>query len=467
MVKITLETAGIPVSNMPKRHIQPSFGSNTETSQNDSKHKYILPTGIIAGGGILMYLGVKNFTKTGKLKNYVNEQFKLIDIKRNDYTKFVQDSINSIFPNTTLYIQNFRAARYFSPTPALKALNSSENLTKLIENQDNAFALLAKHYSKFEKGGITPYDKFLTYLEEQRIRVWSQVAPKRDQISMEFNDIANLPDFENGSHTELVKLSREILNGKKDKTIEKMNKYTDDELAHLVKAYATRMTDTIIEIRNSNTNAKENFINDAFKRANRLINSDTETLKPTYSKLPTLEEFSKLTPEQLKPQNVPEELISTFENNTYFQAVLENDFNKLDIEDLKKLFYGSPYENNLKDLGYLIDRLRLRQAIAKVENSDNKEIYNTIIPKLEYLSVKLHEFGEKELIDRCSKDFSNMSPEQKKAALYYVNVVSKHLGYESILKMDSELVKTNYDYKNSNIRSFMELFRKNSDIYFL
>ena len=71
---------------MPKRHIQPSFGSNTETSQNDSKHKYILPTGIIAGGGILMYLGVKNFTKTGKLKNYVNEQFKLIDIKRNDYT---------------------------------------------------------------------------------------------------------------------------------------------------------------------------------------------------------------------------------------------------------------------------------------------------------------------------------------------------------------------------------------------
>lgn len=467
MVKVTLETAHKSVYNMSKKHVQPSFGSNSEPSQNDSKQKYLLPAGIITGGGILMYLGVKNFTKTGKLKNYVDQQFKLMDIKRNKYVKFVQDSINSIFPDTISYIQNFKAERHFSSAAPLKTLKASENLTELITNQDNAFTLIEKHNNKCEKSGRTPYDSFLTHLEEQRQKVWSQAAPKRDEVSMEFQDMANLPDFKDGSHKKLVNLSREILNNKKEKTIKKMNKYTDDELLHITRAYATQMTDTILEIRTAQTNAKENFINSAFKRVNEIIGNNEEILKPTYSKLPTLEKFLKLTPEQLKVQKIPEELITTFGNNTYFKAVLEKDFNKLDTKDLEKLFYGSPYENSLKDLGYLIDRLRLRQAIAKAENSESSEIYNTIIPKLEYLSVKLHELGEKEIIARCSKDFSNMSLEQKKVALYQVNVVSKHLGYESILKMDDKLVATNYDYKNSNIRSFMELFRKNPDIYFL
>lgn len=466
MMKITLDTRGTTVYRMPKNQAQISFGNDSEPGKLDSKNKYLLPVGITTGGGILMYLGLKNFTKTGKLKNYVSEQFKIIDIKRNEYIKFVQETINSTFPDSAVYIKNFKTQRYFPSTTAIKTIKDSQTPTKLIENQDNAFNLIEKHNSQFYKGGATPYDNFLRFLDKKRIEVWAQAAPKRDQAHMNFNDIANLPDFKNKSHTKLVELLREILNSKKDKTIEMMNTYTDKELTQLVRSYATDMTETIVELRKSRTQAKENFIDNAFERINELLNNN-KNLKSTYSKLPSLEDFSKLTPEQLKPQTLPEELTQIVENNIYFETILEKDFNKLDIEDLKTLFYGCPYENNLKDLGYLIDRLRLRQAVEEIENPNNAEIYQTIIPKLQYLSVKLHEFGEKELVERCSKDFSNMTPEQKKAALYYVNVVSRQLGYESFLKMDDELVKTNYDYKNSNIRSFMEHFRKNPDIYFI
>lgn len=462
---ITLDKISTPVYSFRKRSIQPAFGdkNNTNTTQETEKTKnYLAPIGIITGGAALLYLGLKNFTRTGKLKTYVNEQFSLMDLKRSEYSKFVKQTINSIFPEASSHIKDFKTERFFSSAEPIRTIKTAENITKLLENQDNAFELLHMHNTKFYKGGATPYDNFTILLEKIRRSAWAQAAPKRDQINMELQDIANLPNFSDGSHQKLVKLSYEILNDKKEKTIERMNKFTDEELGHTVTSYARDMMDTIVEIRTAQNSAKEAFINNAFKRANQLLGNESEILKPTYSKIPTLDEFSKLTPEQLKPQPVPEEVSKIFENNTYFQAILEKDFNNIDIEDLKQLFYGSPYENNLRDLGYLIDRMRLRQAVAK----ENSETYEVIIPKLQYLSNKLHEFGEAELVKKCSQDFSNMSTEQRKGALYYVNVVARHLGYESILKMDDAMVN-NYNYKDSYIRSFMSMFRKNPETYFI
>ena len=103
-----------------------------------------------------------------------------------------------------------------------------------------------------------------------------------------------------------------------------------------------------------------------------------------------------------------------YNDNNYFLAALEQDFTGLSEADVRKFFYSSSPDNNLRDLGYLIDRLRLRQAILKARNNGKKSVYDTLIPKLEYFSARLNEFGKRELLIRCSADFGSMNVVQRR-----------------------------------------------------
>lgn len=464
---ITFEKIGHSVSYTNKINSKPAFGNKTKSEDNTQitkKHKnnYLIPATTITAGIILLFSSLKNSSKAGKLRQYIIEKITLIDSKKSEFNKLVQQIIEEIFPDAAIKIKNFKNERSFSPTNPVRTIKSSESLSQLIENQDNAFRSMEEHINKFDKGGATPYDKFTNYLEQLRRKAWAQLIPTRDQLQLEFNDIANIPDFANNSHLKLTKLTREILNKKKDKTINQINSSTDKKLIDIVRLYSGAMADTIIDLRIQQKNTKEKFITTAFKQANELLGNSPETLKTTFQNTPTLENFSKLTPEQLKPTNVSEELSKVFGNNTYFEAIIEKDFNTINAEDLKQIFYHSSYDNNLNDLGILIDRLRLRQAINKTQTPDS-ETYKIIIPKLEYLANNLKTFGEKELLKRNSKDFNKMNSEQKKAALFYISQISRHLGYESIIKMDNELSKTNKIYKKSNLHTFIHSIKQNPE----
>ena len=105
----------------------------------------------------------------------------------------------------------------------------------------------------------------------------------------------------------------------------------------------------------------------------------------------------------------------------------------------------------MQDLGFLIDRLRLRQAVDKAKSPDRASSYDVIVPKLEYLSKRLHEFGKRELFGVLDKDFDHMRLEKKRASVYYVLRVARRLGFDSIQDMDAMMLKENSAYADLNI----------------
>ena len=104
--------------------------------------------------------------------------------------------------------------------------------------------------------------------------------------------------------------------------------------------------------------------------------------------------------------------------------------------------------------------------MIKMQINSRLRFDDVIIPKLEYLSKRLHEFGKRELLDVINKDFDHMRQDNRQAAVYYILRVAKRIGFESIQEMDEALMKENTVYANLNIRNYIRIFKENPDLYF-
>ena len=237
-------------------------------------------------------------------------------------------------------------------------------------------------------------------------------------------------------------------------------------IENAVRSQHGQMAQAITESRKLQNLAKENIINTSFYQAKKLLNLPDD-FGPSYLKIPQLSDFDgRLDSIELKPITVPPRLKEIYDDNNYFKLAIENDFTDLSENDMLKIFYSISPDENLKDLGYLIDRLRLRQAILKTKNGDKKSVYDVIIPKLEYLSARLHEFGNRDLFTRCSVDFDSMNVTERSDVLRHIYNTASRLGYESIADMASALAKESSNYRTLNIRNYMKIFKDNPDIYF-
>jgi hypothetical protein len=373
----------------------------------------------------------------------------------------VKDTIEKTFADIPEILKNLKETTQIDIKPLRIKIQKAKSAREVLNVQERAFNEITPRNHQ----GMQEVDNIKNELEKRRLTVWDSVKSERNKNSTIFTDIANIPPFKDGSNQKLVDKYNKILSEKRDANIKEMNQFTDNETNFYKRFYAKKMA-TIIRTNRENRNLeKEHILQDAFKKIKDLLQIK-EDFSPSYFDKLTLEKYSKLTTDELKPQKLPAEITKLLEHTPYSNTILKKDFNNISDQDLKNLFYRLQSNNSLKDLRYLIDKLRLEKEISKAEKSNLSTHFDIIIPKLEYLSIKLNELGEKEILNSLSKDFSRMNKEEKIATLFKVDTISKRLGYSSINSMDEKLYRTNQDYDRLKLEELMLEVKLNPDLYF-
>lgn len=430
-------------------------------SENKIK-KYVLPSGLLAGGGLLLYLGLRKPGKNKFFNTHIKNQVFSMEKKVHEFTAYVRDSIADISGESADYIQSYKAAHHINPVEYSSQLKVFRRPEKIAEAQDLSFDAIESR-TNF---GIKDIEEFASMFGKLKNTAEERIVDKKNlmRTAMSDNVHVTLPKAE--KYTDLIEQGENYLITMQNALSSQLDGIQKTRLETAVRYQHGQMAQAITESRRLQYLAKENLINSSFYQVRKHLNLP-EDFGPSYIRIPEVSDFNKnLANIDLHPVKVPPSLKEIYNDNNYFIAALEQDFTDLSEADVRKFFYSSSPDNNLRDLGYLIDRLRLRQAILKARNNGKKSVYDILIPKLEYLSARLNEFGKRELLLRCSANFDSMNVVQRRESIQQIYNTASRLGYESISYMDSALAKESSSYRTLNIRNYMKIFKDNPDIYF-
>ena len=290
------------------------------------------------------------------------------------------------------------------------------------------------------------------------------MAREQNITKLDLNDFIKIPIARNEKHAGLIEAAENKLISSVNFMSMQTGKIIDEQTLSTIKRLYVQMANAVLESKRRIRQSKMNVIDETYVRMSKVLG--LKDFKPSYHSIPVASGFDELTAQQLRPTKLPSKLRKAALSNSYLKAIQTKDFSNLTDEDLYEIFYSANYENSLQDLGFLIDRLRLRQAVDKAKAPERASSYDVIIPKLEYLSKRLHEFGKRELFVVLDKDFDNMRVENKQASVYYILRVAKRLGYQSLQEMDQAMMKENAAYPNLSIRKYIQIFIDNPDLYF-
>ena len=440
---------------------QKSQASAPVKNENKVK-KYALPAGLLTGGGILLYLGLRRPGKNKLFNTHIKNQIFNMEKKVHEFTAFVRTSVEDIAGESSNYITNYKAAHHINPIEYSSRLKVFRRPEKLAEAQDLSFEAISNH-TNF---GMEDMSEFSSVFNRLKGAAEEQIVNKKRLVKSAISENVHITLPKAEKYSDMVEAGENHLITMQNSLSSQLDVIQKTRIENAVRSQHGQMAQAITESRKLQNLAKENIINTSFYQAKKLLNLPDD-FGPSYLKIPQLSDFDgRLDSIELKPITVPPRLKEIYDDNNYFKLAIENDFTDLSENDMLKIFYSISPDENLKDLGYLIDRLRLRQAILKTKNGDKKSVHDVIIPKLEYLSARLHEFGNRDLFTRCSVDFDSMNVTERSDVLRHIYNTASRLGYESIADMDSALAKESSNYRTLNIRNYMKIFKDNPDIYF-
>lgn len=444
--------------------VVPQVQELSQESLEKKKNNLVLPLSLITGGGILLYYGLRKPKPETLYNNFVRAQINEMQSRIRVFTAFVKSTIDAKFDKAPSLIDNYKVERFVEPTADLGPLRVLKDPRKLLNAQDIAFDAVADVDKAQHRLGAPDFTVFSGELGKMQREADHSIGREQRVVKLELSDYVQTRGLKNEKFADVVEASENRLIEMVSFLTEQTEQIRKNQMSAYTKRLYIKMADTILESRSRIRQAKINIVEATFERMSHLLG--VRNLKPTYGSIPEAIDFEKLSARELAPTKLPKKFKKIAPLNVYLDAIQKKDFSKLTDKDLYEIFYSAPYDNNLQDLGFLIDRLRLTRAVDKFYAPDKKSVYDVIIPKLEYLSKKLHEFGRRELLKNAGKDFDVMSLEQKKAALWYVSRVSRRLGYISVQEMDAAIVKENRAYAELNIRKYMPIFKDNPNIYF-
>lgn len=440
--------------------------TNVKHAEGNNTVKNILPLSLIAGGGLLLYYGLKKPNKLNFFKNLAKERFFEIEKNIKEFTTYSSKLIETSFGDSLEHIEAYKKNRFLDVSVHIQNIVRAANAKETISAQNNAFKTLSRDFNEYRRAGASDFDTFKVKLGNSVREVSNQIEGKRWKTNIACGDLTLMPKFKNGENELLVDETEKRLVALAQSASSEMLNFKNKKLHNVVLSQSKSMADAITKARELASNAKGLIIDSTFEKFRRLLNL-SEDFVPGWNKTPTLENFTKLSPEELKPQKLPAALDEIFEANSYWTAVKSKDFSGLKEDDLRKIFYSASYSESIKDIGIMIDRLRLLNEYEKSCGKNNEKLYKNSIAKLECLSVKLEDFGEKELLKRCSANFDNITPEQRVAKVYYVNEVSRRLGFNTLSDMDEYFTKNNQTYNQSSLKKYINIIKDNPDIYFM
>lgn len=463
--RLTLSSANI--KNTYNKLEEKNINTSAMEMVKQPKHsaaKTILPLGLIAGGGILIYYGVRKPNKLQFINNLVKKRTFEIEKNIKKLSVFIQNTIDESFKDSHIQIEEYKKSHFFDKSKHITIIEQNTSAKDALSTQDSAFKLIRTNYDDSHLGGATPFDRFNVNITRKAREASNKIDEKKWRTSIECGDLTLLPKSQNQKENDLLNQGEVKLAALYQYALSQISGAKDEKLSNIINTLSQSMADTIIDSKRELQKAKAEIIDSTFAKFREKLNLP-ETFIPTYSKTLTGENLAKLSPEELKPQRLPENLNEIFEYNSYWNAIKTKDFDKLSSEDLKEIFYRTPTTEPITEIGFMIDRIRLQNELDKSLGQNNEKLYNNTIAKLESLGEKLKNFGEHELLTRCDKDFDNLSAEQKRAKLYYITQVSKRLGFETISDVDKYFAN-NEKYNKLNIRKYIEIFNKNPEIYF-
>ena len=435
-----------------------------DVKTNNKKH-ILIPASLFIAGGTMLYFGLKKPSPEKFYDRYAKGKLFEMDKKMRAYTSFVKDTLNSAFEGVTEFIQNFKNTRFIEPSEDLGPLRVLKDPRKLLSAQDIAFEAIESTDRAEQKLGAPIFGEFSSFVTNVKKGANSAIERQQRIVNLELGDYVCVPGLKNEKHSDLVEATENRLIEMKNFFSGQTVRIANEQISLVSKRKYREMAEAILESRRRIRQSKANIVETTYASMRRIFG--VKDLKPTYSIIPEAKDFELLTPEQLKPtKTLPKKLRDASKYNVYLKAIRTKDFANLTDDDLKEIFYSTGYSNDLQDLGFLIDKLRLKQFVDQSRNATHTSAYDVIIPKLEYLSKQLHEFGKRELLDLVSADFGKMQVENKRSSVYYIMRVARRLGIDSIQDVDAILLKENAAYADMSIRKYISIFRDNPDLYF-
>jgi hypothetical protein len=426
-------------------------GAQISKGKNEpfSMQKFV-PIGLIGSGALLLYLGVKSPSKMKFFKQDVLERYPKMQNVSDEFSDFVNKFLNSSFMESKKHISEFIENN---------RINFAQNISQISKSAtgQEILGLLKSSFDEIEKlkfkdmGGANDFDKFLVKLNREKREVSGIIDGKKYKSKQVLDDFVQVLDFKNGKHQKEVEQAKTELGRHKNKLGEQMDLTADSSINDLTQQLCSEMFEAIKTKRHGILEIKSKLLKTAFTQMRKLLNLP-ETFVPQNNKIPSLKNFSKLSPDELKP--MPSGIGNI--NNFYLNFVENTDFSKIKPKELKALFARVHDEQNLKDLAFLIDEMRLEHVVAKAENNQNAKQIEIAISKLEYILNKLHKVGKNEFLAKSSEDFEKISPQNMHSKLYYLSKTAKKMGFVTLEEADKYFAKINKDYKTCTIRTKIE-----------
>lgn len=438
----------------------------TTPSNTQNKHKLLLPLGLIGSGGLLIYYGFKKPNAVKFIKNMLSDRMVKMEQQVSDFYFLAKEVVNESFADVPSHIEAYKQEHCLNVTPYISNIKQSSNIETFLEYYTSAFRAIDKERAKNIRAGACDFDIFKSFLHDIKRNTATQIDKSRDKLNLEFSDYAYIPPFKNGGHEEIIETLQNNITEKINLEKTNMWDYRNRILDLKFSEHAGQMAEVIKTSRKLINEGKKSTLNSAFSKIKQLLNLPDDFV-PIHSQNFGLENFAKLSPKDLKPQNLPEEISDIFKFGP-FKNVLETvDFSQINKSQLRELFLRLTPECSVDDIGVLIDRIRLQDIIDKSQGKNNEQLYKPIISKLEFLSNKLATTGKKELIAKAKNaNFENLNEDQKHARFYYIYDIAKKLGLDSYDKINKFLIQNYPEYTQTSLCRVIHETGLKPDFYF-
>ena len=453
--------------SLPEKPIVKTEKISEQKAENDKNYinKYVVPFCMIAGGGILVYLGLKRPDKDIIFNKAINHKVEQMQGHLEGFKKFVKNIIEKSYKEADNYISAYKENYSYNIIPELSSIRIASEPENILYINREAFKKIEHlHCAENNRAGATIFDRFIISIGKETEKLSKTVWDKKCELGMKCEDIIHFI-FDDYNNLDNIYLAQGRLRARKYLTDLDMDLYRKKAFEEILNIKSKPMAQAIIDSREAFLKAKENIIDASFETIRKVLNLP-ESFEPQYNKLVNISDFKNLKSEGLKPQKISARIKNIFDNNPVWETVLSSDFANISKNDFVKLFGQLSPDFGIQDIRMMADYLRLSNVADKYAGKNHEKLYKNLIAKLEFLSNQLKIVGEKELMNACNLEYFKLKPEALRYKFSYLNDISMKLGFSSLEKMDEYYLRNNPDFINAPVRKYLSLIKSNPELYF-
>ena len=471
-------SAGPGVKNTPKvdlarQHKEIAALQENQVVANDKKStkltkaQLVTPLSMIGAGGVLLYLGLRTPSKLKIFRKGVDSRLYQMEKIVNSYCEQVNKMVAGGFDESRKQIQDFANEKIVKPAEYLVHFRKINKPTDVLTAKDLAMNAIYVDQKGVYEGGPCDFDKIAETIIRDRNTVDGKIYKEAGLAKLKLCDYVHVPKFSDGKYANKVAeaeaeiTTRQII----------LDRHIVNTRVHKVAKGAKEQFETIAEVIKKSRSmillSKQLVMDAAFKKIGKAL--DRKDLLPSHrTKNYSTDAFKELTVKELQPQlNIPNKIKKANENNLFLEVLEGQNFNNLTEDDIRSIFSRLGEGNDLNDLRFFIDGLRLEHEVAKLKSANSAKVYNVMIAKLKYLANELQAFGENELFSESAKNFNKLSFMQKPARVNSIVSVAKRLGYNSLEDLEDYFEGIYKVNPNFNIKNHLKIFLDDPENFFV